>query len=330
MLLYINQQISQVLYAESRKLIFFFIERILTYKKRWINIILSLSGIAISVLYSFCKESCTYLEGSLLGLTLNYLGIFYMGMLILSNLLKKWMVFLFLLSFGMGAELRLLEFQINNSVYCYYCLSFGAIIFLLFFLNFERSKKIFIIASLVLGLILFTVLFKGSTTPAYAEEIFLPSFGNGQIKVRLYTDYFCNPCRAIEPTLEPAIIDLVKKSIINITFIDTPVHPQTTLYAKYFLYILNEDKDFDHALRARDTLFEAAEKKINDSEKLESFIKEKGIRFKPFNTKPTFDFFVGYFKEDLINATPTCIICDKGKKDKVIGPDILKALERLK
>jgi thiol-disulfide isomerase/thioredoxin len=304
--------------------------KILTYKKLWINIILSLTGIAIALLYSICKESCAYLEGSVLGLTLNYLGIFYMGMLILSNLLKKWEVFLFLLSFGAGAELRLLEFQINNSVYCYYCLSFGAIILLLFFLNFERSKKIFIAVSVVLGLILFTILFKGSATPVYAEEILLPSFGNGQIKVRLYTDYFCNPCRALEPKLEPLVIELVKKGIINITFIDTPVHPQTTLYAKYFLYILYEDKDFDHALRARADLFKSAKEKITDYETLEAFLNKEGIKFKSFDTNPTFSLFSNYLKEDSINATPTCIIINQGKKNRFIGLDIIGALKRLK
>jgi thiol-disulfide isomerase/thioredoxin len=304
--------------------------KILTYKKRWINIILSLTGIAIALLHSICKESCAYLEGSFLGLTLNYLGIFYMGALILSNLLKKWEVFLFLLSFGMGAELRLLEFQINNSVYCYYCLSFGAIILLLFFLNFERSKKIFITVSIVLGLILFAVFFKGSTTPVYAEEILLPSFGNGQIKVRLYTDYFCNPCRALEPKLEPVIIDLVKKGIINITFIDTPVHAQTTLYAKYFLYILNEDKDFNHALRARAVLFELAKEKITDYETLEAFLKKEGVKFRSFDTNPTFGVFSSYLKEDLINATPTCVIINQGKKDRFTGLDIIEAIKRLR
>ncbi|MEW6419477.1 MAG: thioredoxin domain-containing protein [Nitrospirota bacterium] len=218
----------------------------------------------------------------------------------------------------------------NNGVYCYYCLSFGAIIFLLFLLNLERTKKIFITISVVLGFILFLVLFKGSTTPAYAEDILLPSFGNGQIKVRLYTDYFCNPCKALEPKLEPVITDLVKKGIINITFIDTPVHTQTSLYARYFLYILNEKKDFNHALRARAILFEAAKEKITENEKLEAFINKKGIRFKPFDAKPAFDVFSSYLKEDKINKTPTCIIYNGGKEDRVTGLDIISALESLK
>lgn len=310
--------------------LFLFIKRILTNNKHWINITLSFIGSVIALLYGICEESCTYLHGSIFGSDIHYLGIFYMGMLILFNLLKKNLTFLYLLSFGMGAELYLLGFQMNNSVYCYYCLSFGAIIFLLFLLNFERTKKIFITISVVLGFILFSILFKGSTTPAYAEDILLPSFGNGQIKVRLYTDYFCNPCKALEPKLEPVITDLVKRGIINITFIDTPVHTQTSLYARYFLYILNENKEFDHALCARSILFEAVKEKITGSEKLEAFINKKGLRFKPFDAKPTFGVFSSYLKEDKINETPTCIIYNGGKKDRFTGLDIIKAFNSLR
>ena len=299
-------------------------------KKSRINIILSITGIAIAVLHSTCEESCAYLKGSVFGLALNYLGIFFMGTLILSNLLKKDMAFLLFLSSGIGAELYLLGFQINNNVYCYYCLAFGAILFVLFLLNFERSKKGIIMISLVIGFILFSVFFESSTTPVYAEDALLPSFGNGQIKVRLYTDYFCNPCRALEPKLEPLIRSLVKKGVITLTFIDTPIHSQTTLYAKYFLSILNENNDFDNALRARSVLFEASKENITDYEKLDSFMKKKGMRTRLFDPKSTFGVLSSYLKEDKINVTPTCIIYNKGKQERFTGLDIIKAIENIR
>jgi len=299
-------------------------------KKSLINIILSITGIAIAVLHSTCEESCAYLKGSVFGLALNYLGILFMGTLILSKLLKKDLAFLLFLSLGIGAELYLLGFQISNSVYCYYCLAFGAILFVLFLLNFERSKKGIITISLIIGLILFSVFFEGSITPVYAEDVLLPSFGNGQIKVRLYTDYFCNPCRALEPKLEPVLRSLVKKGVINLTFIDTPIHSQTTLYSKYFFSILYENRDFDNALRARSVLFEAAKENIADYEKLDNFVKKKGIRTRQFDPKSTFSVLSSYLKEDKINATPTCIIYNKGKQEKFTGLDILKAFENLR
>lgn len=304
--------------------------RLLIQKKHWINIGLPSIGIVIALLYSVCNESCTYLHGSLFGIKLNYLGILYMGVLALSNFLKRNGIFLILLSFGIGAELYLVGFQIMNSTYCSYCLSFGVVIFLLFALNFERSKKTFITAALSLGFILFLVLFEGSTTPVYAADGLLPSLGNGPVKVRLYTDYFCKPCSALEPKLDSAITDLVRKNIITITFIDTPVHKETTEYAKYFLYILQEKKELNYALRARAVLFEAAKQKITESKGLEAFIQQKGLKMKPFDAKATFGVLSSYLNEDNIKSTPTCIIDNKGKKERFTGTDIVKAIEDLR
>ncbi|MDP2755198.1 MAG: thioredoxin domain-containing protein, partial [Nitrospirota bacterium] len=296
-------------------------------KKHWINIGLAVIGIVIALLYSVCEESCRYLQGSIFGVKLNYLGILYMGALALSNLLKRNALFLILLSLAIGAELYLIGFQIMNSVYCSYCLSFGVVIFLLFALNFERSRKTFVTVGLFLGFILFLVLFQGTTTPVYAAVTLLPSFGNGHVQVRLYTDYFCKPCRALEPKLEPLITDLIKRDVINISFIDTPIHKETPMYAQYFLYILNEKKDFKHALRARAVLFGAAKQKITDSKKLEAFIQQKGIRFRPFDVKSTFGIFSRYLNEDTIKSTPTCIIENKGKKERFTGNNIVTALK---
>ena len=171
---------------------------------------------------------------------------------------------------------------------------------------------------------------KPLTAAESPAETLLPSFGNGPVNVRLYTDYFCKPCSSLEPKLEPVITDLVKKRVITITFVDTPVHKETTLYAKYFLYILNEKKEFKHALRARSILFEAAKQKITDSKRLEALILQKGMRWKPFDLTSTFGVLGSYLKEDNIKSTPTSIIEDKGKKERFTGADIATALNHLK
>ena len=84
------------------------------------------------------------------------------------------------------------------------------------------------------------------------------SFGKGKTQVRLYADYFCGPCRNLEPKIEYLISDLVKRNIITIIFIDAPFHKYSSLYAKYFLYIINDKKEISHALKARSMLFEAS------------------------------------------------------------------------
>jgi thiol:disulfide interchange protein DsbA len=170
-------------------------------------------------------------------------------------------------------------------------------------------------------------------TPLYAEEPpkadFSSSFGTGKTQIRLYTDYFCGPCSSLEPKLEKMIRDLVKKKTASITFIDTPIHKHSSLYATYFLYILNGKRDFDYALRARAILFEAAKKKVTEKEKLEEYLKKRKIGFKPFDVKPTFKIYNTYFQEDKISATPTCVISNGGKKSFTGEKDITKALEGL-
>jgi thiol-disulfide isomerase/thioredoxin len=298
-------------------------------KKNIINIILPVIGIVLAVLHNTCQDSCAYLKGSIFGMALDYIGLFYMGALIFVHLLRKELVFLSLLSAGIGSELYLLGFQFIKGVYCYYCLAFGAILILLFLFNFERSKKIIIAVSIMIGFILFSLLFEGSVTPVYAEDTLMTSFGKGRIEVRIYTDYFCHPCRSVEPELEPLIRSLMKKQKVTIVFVDTPIHSYTPLYARYFLYALNENRDFNSALHVRSVLFEAATQDITDDGKLEDFLRKKLIKLKLFDTKPVFATLSSYLREDAVNATPTCVIYNNGKKEKFTGRDIIKALETL-
>jgi len=301
--------------------------------KHWMNVIFSLIGIGIPLLYGLCGGSCSYLMGSIFSVDLKYIGIFYMGLLLLFSLLRRNTIVLLLLSLGLGAEIQLAAFQIKHLIACYFCLAFGAVIVILFLLNFDASRKIFVTVCLVLGFILFALFFEGTVTPLYAGDMpeadFITSFGTGKTKVRLYTDYFCVPCSALEPRLEKIIPDLVKKGTISLTFIDTPIHKYSSLYATYFLYILNEKKDFNHVLHARAILFEAAKNKVTEKEKLEEFLKKRGIGFKPLDVKPTFGLFNKYFQEDKVNATPTCVISNGEKNSFTGAEDIIKAIERL-
>jgi len=170
-----------------------------------------------------------------------------------------------------------------------------------------------------------------SPEPLYAQGVFLPSYGQGKINVRVYTDYFCVPCRAGEPKIEALLTNLVKGNKIKLTFVDTPAHQETPLYARYFLYILNNKKDFEHALFARAALFDAATIKIITKEKLEEFLAQKGIRHKSFDAKQTFDAMSKYIKEDGVKSTPTVVIDTGSQKQQFIGVDkIVNALELLK
>lgn len=169
------------------------------------------------------------------------------------------------------------------------------------------------------------------TDKIWAEEFNFPQFGHGRVKVRLYTDYFCSPCRDMEPGIEPVLIELVKEGTIQLVLVDVPTSRHTALYAMYFLFSLGANKDIDSAIRARRALFEAAEKKVSEGGQLIALFKEKGIGFKAVDPYPVFNLWNQYMQEDQVHSTPTCVIIEGRNKETYRGNlDIPKALEKLK
>jgi thiol:disulfide interchange protein DsbA len=199
-------------------------------------------------------------------------------------------------------------------------------------LKHKKSRRLWKRFALILWAV-FLILYAGvaELEAAGAEENPLFSFGSGAIKVRLYTDYFCPPCRDMEPDLEPLILDLVKDGTIHLTFIDVPTSRYTVLYANYFIYSLSEQKDIDSAIRARRTLFEAAEKKIVERGQLADLLTQKGIGLKPIDVNPVFNFWNRLLNEDQIRSTPSCVIVRGDLKETHKGSlEVLKALQKLK
>ncbi|MEW6333500.1 MAG: thioredoxin domain-containing protein, partial [Thermodesulfobacteriota bacterium] len=196
-----------------------------------------------------------------------------------------------------------------------------------------RSRKRLTVFTAGAGLLFFLLFFSGSTTVSYAAgPPRLPAFGTGPVEVRIYTDYFCGPCRAEESEVTALITELVEKNLIRVVFIDTPIHRETVLYAGYFLSALNakEGGDLRLAVAVRAALFEAATQKIADKKALELFLKKKGIALRPFDTAPVFKIYGNYLQEDRINATPTCVIvAPQGKQTLVGKEDTVKALRKL-
>jgi hypothetical protein len=170
------------------------------------------------------------------------------------------------------------------------------------------------------------------------KENLIPSLGSGKVKVRFYTDYYCAPCRVLEPKIEPVIMDLLKRNAITITFIDAPFHKYSSLYVKYFLFIYRERKDPAYVLKARNLLFEASKERtkegvetITEPVALENYLAKNGLRFQLYDVTPVFAALQGYLQEDRINLTPSCVIVNGDKKESFKGgADIIKALTAIK
>jgi len=301
-------------------------------KKYVLNIILALIAIGVEYYYSTCETSCSYLKGDIFGIGLQYIGIVFMIAVIILSIIKKDWLLLILFSTGVGVEIYLVGFQIWHNTYCVYCLIFGGVLVAQFFINLDWQKKKTVFVSMVLALLIFPIVFHGSVTPVYgAEDVSPPTFGKGPIQVRLYADYFCPPCQGLSPKAGPILADMVKRNIITLTFIDTPFYKHSSTYARYFLYTMQEKKDIDTALTVRDTLFAAARQNITDTAKLEDMFKGKQIQFKTFEVKPIFDQYGILLKKDKVDATPSCVIEQDGKKELSVGDgEILKTLEKLK
>jgi len=254
-----------------------------------------------------------------------------MVLIIVLAIMKKDMGLTIFLSTGMGIEIYLVAFQVWQNIYCPYCLAFGGTLLVIFLLNFDIKMKKIMILFAILGIIFFSIFFNAAVTPLYAQDVNFPEFGNGPIKVRLYTDYFCPPCREMEPKIEALLTELINKNIITLAFIDTPFSSTSAMYARYFLFIIHEKKDIENAFLARSVLIGAALRKIKEQEKLEAYLHEKWVRFKPFDTKPVFNMMNSYLKSDRIKATPTCIIDKHGRKEEYVGGvEILNALKDIK
>ena len=136
-------------------------------KRYTINIILLLVGVGVVVFYTLCGDACTYLQGGMFGIDLQYLGMAYVVVLIVSNILKRDLIILMLLSAGIGAEFFLIGYQIVHNTYCPYCLVFAAIIVVQFLFNMNMSKKLLILVFMALGFLSFFIFFQGSAFPVY-------------------------------------------------------------------------------------------------------------------------------------------------------------------
>ncbi|HOG07594.1 MAG: thioredoxin domain-containing protein [Syntrophales bacterium] len=299
---------------------------------RPLTVLLAFAGVGVALYYLTCDDACRYLSGSVFRVDLKYWGIGYMGGVLVLGLFRRTLWNSLLLSFGVGGEVFLVGFQVVHRVFCPYCLTFAAIVLLLFALHVRPGKKAALLLFAMAGLLTFLLAFSGSATPVYAAgPAHVPTFGKGPVNVRLYTDYACEPCQMLETRAAPLLDALVRKDKIRLTFIDTPIHTETKLYVKYYLYVLRESQTLASAFRIRTLLVEAAQKRVRDPTKLEAFLVARGVSVRPVDVTPTLEVFLGYLSKDRIQFTPTCVVESRaGKKTYTGVNDILAALKRIR
>jgi len=325
-----------------------------------ITILLALIGIGIMAYYDYCETTCSYLKGDILGVDLKFVGIAYMAVIIVFAAFKKMNFVRALLAAGLGVEVHLYAFQVQNDVYCPFCLAFSVMLILSFIMTYEvpsawrenRSRmwlyflgevnfpmfklnKLPLLLFSVLGYLTVLLTFSGSVTPSFAQvnTNAIPSLGKGPYEIILFTDYFCPPCKRTDTRTESLFKELLATNKVKITFVDVPFSRATPIYAKYYLYAANADSSADNILRVRNLLFEAAQGlRIQDENALVNYLKEKKVLWKAMDEKSIFPLLSAIIKEHKVNATPTCVIKYSASDiQRFVGEDkIWDALTKLK
>ena len=315
-----------------------------------ITIVLALIGIGIMAYYDYCDTTCSYLKGDIFGIDLKFVGIAYMAVIIAFTAFKQMNYVRALLAAGLGVEVHLYAFQIQNDVYCPFCLAFSIMLILSFIINYEvasawrgkRSRmwlyflgevdfpmfklnKLPLLIFSLLGYLTVLFTFSGSVTPAYGQTTggVVPSLGKGEYEIVMFADYFCPPCRRIDTKAEPLLKELLDTGKVKIKFVDVPFHHTTPIYAKYYLYAANADSSADNILRVRKTLFDAAQvKQIQKEDALIIYLNEQKISWKAMDEKSIFIKLSAIIKENNIKSTPTCVIRYSAKDVKIFVGDI--------
>jgi thiol:disulfide interchange protein DsbA len=315
-----------------------------------ITIALSLIGIVLMAYYDYCDSACSYLKGDIWGIDLKWLGIAYMTAIIAFAAFRQTPFVRALLAAGLGVEIHLYAFQVQNDVYCPFCLAFSVMLILSFIINYEvpsdwrenrrrmwlyflgevdftmfRIHKLPLLLFSLLGYFTILLTFSGSVTPAYGQDATnsVPTLGKGVYEVAIFADYFCPPCRRIDTKAEPLLKELLSTGKVKITFVDVPFHSATPIYAKYYLCAANASPDVNTILHVRKILFEAAQtKSIQKEETLIAYLKEQKISWKAMDEKSIFPMMSAIIKENNIKATPTCVIRYSTKDiKKFVGDD---------
>jgi uncharacterized membrane protein len=293
------------------------------------------------IIGQICQERCAVLHGDILGLDLNILGIFLYSLLLLSTVVYKklyprdWLMkaIAALVTTGIGAEIILVKFQVQNDTYCPKCLISGLFFFAMFLVVARNLRKWSVILLVVLGALFASFTFSGSVTPSYAGDIRYPDFGNEKagLEIIVYSDYFCPACGKADDEINNALRKLKDKA--RIRFVDVPLHAGSLEYAEVFLYAWFESGNkLESALKVREILFEAAKTKT-DQYGIIKLLAAKGISFKTDKDRAR-DIFRGFYNPlmqmDKISSTPSVVVVKgKSRKTYVGGAEILKALKEV-
>jgi len=172
-----------------------------------------------------------------------------------------------------------------------------------------KLQKLLLPVVAVLGYLCITFTFTGSITTVYgAEKNLVPSYGSGQYQLFIFSDYFCQPCQNLEKGLDGAVLEIIARGGVKVSFVDLPIYKLTPLYARYFLYATNASKSYEEALLARKVLFDTASRIGAITEpQLDNALKSRNIPINPYDVEPTLKQYNDIVRKYKVRGTPTFV-----------------------
>lgn len=314
---------------------------------------LSLAGIALSLtaLAGWCHTSgCESIKNALLlGIPVSVWGLIYFSAIFLllmldGMVLKRVIAFsrTFLLAMGLGCDTSLVSALVATKTFCPVCLGIAAVMLFLCGTEvivllrqmrclqtkrgrFVLAKLAYSAAAFCLGMFFAAFSYSlpmpefGSVAYAASGET-IPTIGEGNTCIRIYSDYFCPGCRKQETELA-ALIQTVRQKNCKVCFVDVPMHGQATQnYSAYFAACYCADSSMENILKARHVLFRLAEQGVQDRQVLERSLRQARVRFN-LDYGAIFAYFNEanrLIREDNVIATPTVVVVEKGGKKTVL------------
>jgi len=296
--------------------------------RRILNISLTVAGFINLGFYYFCGDGCLYLAGTVFGVDLKIWGFLFLSGFLVVSILKQDILISLAISAAAGGEIFLVGWQVAHKTYCPYCLILALIVAALFTINLAKKRLPLILMAIPAGFLILFLFFQ--SIPLKTSSLELPKFGQGLVKVRLYSDYFCDPCQKLEPDVEKILYELVKKNKIQLVFVDVPINRNSPIYSSYYLTLAQREKSLDRILHIRQTLFAAAKNKITDSQELAKYLEDKGLPKVIDLIDQSAEAFQ-YIKDDGIDSTPILVIDRGNGAETYMGrARILSTLEGLK
>ncbi len=196
-----------------------------------------------------CRESLAY---QFFFIPLPLLGLVTFGTAIVLLLMRKIWWLQALLASCIGAELLLIYIQGTEiGHWCPLCLGVAAALFVAFAMTFTLERRdpmsrFTITLFLLTGLVIASLgIHSVEASPEDKAQELSNRIAFGQldspVEVYIFTDWFCNPCRSLEPTIEQMAPEIMREA--RLIFVDKVIHKESYNYVPYNLAFQANSKE---------------------------------------------------------------------------------------